>query len=99
VKPKARSTRRKTGKRTELRRASQQAARRLARAAAEREWRVFLAAKFDRTWKALLRFRGKVGAARFRELMTGLPSTIYPHRQEPQRQGNGPPRRLTWDCV
>ncbi len=31
---------------------------------------------FDRTWKALTRFRSKVGAARFRELMMELPSTI-----------------------
>jgi len=44
--------------------------------AAEREWRVFLTAKFDRTWKAMIRFRAKVGAARFRELMAELPSTI-----------------------
>src|SRR5208337_604105 len=44
--------------------------------AAEREWRVFLTAKFDRTWKAMIRFRAKVGATRFRELMAELPSTI-----------------------
>jgi len=37
---------------------------------------VFLTAKFDRTWKAMLRFRGKVGANRFRELMAELSSTI-----------------------
>jgi hypothetical protein len=37
---------------------------------------VFLTAKFDRTWKALTRFRAKVGANRFRELMAELPSTI-----------------------
>jgi hypothetical protein len=53
----------------------QHAARRLAKAA-EREWRVFLTAKFDRTWKAMIRFRSKVGAPRFRELMAELPSTI-----------------------
>jgi len=35
-----------------------------------------LTAKFDRTWKAMIRFRAKVGAARFRELMAELPSTI-----------------------
>jgi hypothetical protein len=37
---------------------------------------VFLTAKFDRTWKATMRFRAKVGAARFRELITELPFTI-----------------------
>ena len=42
MKPKPGRARRKTGKRTELRRASAQAARRLAKDAAEREWRVFL---------------------------------------------------------
>lgn len=52
-------------------------AHRLAKEAAEREWRVFLTAKFDRTWKAMVRFRAKVGvgAMRFRELMA-LPHTI-----------------------
>jgi hypothetical protein len=69
-------TRRRTGKRTELRRASAQATRRLAKEAAEREWRVFLTAKFDRTWKAMIRFRKKVRAPRFRELMAELPSTV-----------------------
>jgi hypothetical protein len=68
--------RRGTSRRTELRRASAQAARRLAREAVEREWRVFLTAKFDRTWKAMIRFRAKVKAARFRELMAELTSTI-----------------------
>ena len=37
---------------------------------------MFLTAKFDRTWKATIRFRAKVGAARFRELMAELTSTI-----------------------
>jgi hypothetical protein len=74
--PKPPATRRRTKKRTELRRTSAQAERRLAKEAAEREWRVFLTAKFDRTWKAMIRFRTKVGAPRFRELMTELPSTI-----------------------
>jgi len=59
-----------------LQRAPAQAARRLAKEAAEREWRVFLTAKFDRTWKAMTRFRAKVGASRFRELMAELASTI-----------------------
>jgi hypothetical protein len=36
----------------------------------------FRTAKFDRTWKALIRFRAKVGAARFRELMAEMESTI-----------------------
>ena len=58
------------------RRTSAQAARRLAKEAAEREWRLFLTAKFDRTWKAMIRFRAKVGAMRFRELMVELTSTI-----------------------
>lgn len=40
------------------------------------EWRRLLTAKFARTWKALTRFRAKVGANRFRELMAELPSTI-----------------------
>jgi len=74
-KPKPRSTRRKPRRQTELRRASAQAARRLAREAAEREWRLFLTAKFDRTWKAMIRFRAKVGAARFRELTGSQPQT------------------------
>ena len=68
MKPKPPATRRRTSRRTELRRTSAQAARRLAKEAEEREWRVFLTAKFDRTWKAMIRFRAKVGAARFREL-------------------------------
>ena len=68
MKPKPPPARRRTSKRTELRRTSAQAARRLAKEAEEREWRVFLTAKFDRTWKAMIRFRAKVGAARFREL-------------------------------
>lgn len=76
MKAKPPATRRKTSKRTELRRASAQAARRLAKEAAEREWRIFLTAKFDRTWKAMTRFRSKVGATRFRELMVELSSTI-----------------------
>jgi|SRR5215470_11464866 len=45
MKPKPRGARRRTSRRTELCRASQQAARRLTREAAEREWRVFLTAK------------------------------------------------------
>jgi hypothetical protein len=65
-------TRRSAGKRTELRRTAQQAAQRLEREAAEREWRVFLTAKFDRTWKALIRLRGQVGGARFREMTMEL---------------------------
>jgi len=76
LKEKSPATRRSTSKRTELRRNSAQAARRLAKEAEEPEWRVFLTAKFDRTWKAMIRFRAKVGAARFRELMAELPSTI-----------------------
>jgi hypothetical protein len=52
---------------TELRRTREKAARRLAKEAAEREWRVFLTAKFDRTWKAMIRFRAKVRSNRFRE--------------------------------
>ena len=67
---------RRTTKRTELRRTSAQGARGLAKEAAEREWRVFLTAKFDRTWRAMIRFRAKVGATRFRELIAELPSTI-----------------------
>jgi hypothetical protein len=70
------AARRKTTRRTELRRTSAQAARRLAKEAAEREWRVFLTAKFDRTWKPMIRFRAKVGAVHFRELMEELSSTI-----------------------
>jgi len=76
LKAKPPTSRRRTSKRTELRRTSAQAARRLAKDAEEREWRVFLTAKFDRTWKAMIRFRAKVGAARFRELMAELPGTI-----------------------
>jgi hypothetical protein len=76
LKAKPPDARRRTSKRTELRRASAQAARRLEREAAEREWRVFLTAKFDRSWKAMIRFRAKLGATRFRELMTELSSTI-----------------------
>jgi len=60
----------------ELRHTAGKVARGLAKEAAEREWRVFLTAKFDRTWKAMIRFRAKVGAVRFRKLMTELPSTI-----------------------
>jgi len=48
VKAKPPATRRRTSKRTELRRASAQAARRLAKEAEEREWRVFLTARFHR---------------------------------------------------
>jgi len=73
---KSRKRRPTTSRRTELRRTSAQAARRLAKEAAEREWRLFLTAKFDRTWKAMIRFRAKVGAMRFRELMAELTSTI-----------------------
>ena len=54
-----------TSKRTELQRASAQAARRLAKEAAEREWRLFLTAKFDRTWKAMILFRSKGGQHAF----------------------------------
>ena len=74
--PKARGPHHSPGRQTELRRASAQVGRRLAKEAAEREWRLFLTAKFDRTWKPMTRFRSKVGATRFRELMTELPSTI-----------------------
>jgi len=76
MKSKPRSGQRRTTRRTELRRASAQAARRFAKEAAEREWRVFLTAKFDRTWKVMIRFRAKVGATRFRELMTELTYSI-----------------------
>ena len=72
MKLKSPNSRRKTGKRTELRRASQQAARRLEREATEREWRLFLTAKFDRAWKAAVRLHAQVGTTRFREMMVEL---------------------------
>jgi len=59
LKPELPATRRRTSKRTELRRASAQAARRLAKEAAEREWRVFLTAKFDRTGDASISRKGR----------------------------------------
>ena len=68
--------RRSTARRTELLRVSRQAARRLAREAADRERRVYITAKFDRTWSALTRLRTKVGAARFRDLMVDLPDAL-----------------------
>ena len=61
LKPKPPATWRTTSKRTQLRRASAQAARRLAKEAAEREWRAFLTAKFDRTWKAMTGFAQRSG--------------------------------------
>ncbi|HTF34816.1 MAG TPA: hypothetical protein VK714_14105 [Myxococcota bacterium] len=56
-------------RRTQLRRASQQAARRLVR-------RLFLITKFERTWRGLTRFRAKVGASRFRSLMADVPDAL-----------------------
>jgi hypothetical protein len=38
--------------------------------------RVYLTAKFDRTWSALTQLRAKVGAARFRDLMVDLPDAL-----------------------
>jgi hypothetical protein len=62
--------------RSELAKVERALAKRLAKEAAEREWRLFLTAKFDRTWKAMIRFRAKVGAARFRELMAELTTMV-----------------------
>ncbi|HME73278.1 MAG TPA: hypothetical protein VKM54_25935, partial [Myxococcota bacterium] len=59
--------------------------RRLAREAAEREWRLFLTAKFERTWRRLTRFRAKVGASRFRDLMANVPDALEEIRSPDQR--------------
>jgi hypothetical protein len=76
---------RETIKRTERRRASAQAARRLAKEAAEREWRLFLTTKFERTGRGLTRFHAKVGAARFRDLMADVPDALDEIRSPDQR--------------
>ena len=51
---------------------------------------MFLTAKFDRTWKAMTRFRAKVGAPRFREMMDDLAATIEIIGRSDQRR----PRQL-----
>jgi hypothetical protein len=76
LKAKPPATRRRTSKRTELRRAAAQTARRLANEAAEREWRLGLTAKFDRIWNSMTKFRVKLGAARFRDLMADVPDAL-----------------------
>jgi hypothetical protein len=69
-------------RRTELRRASHQGARRLGEAA---DRRLFLTAKFERTWRGLMRFRVKVGAARLRDLMIDVPDAREKIRSPDQR--------------
>jgi len=74
--PKARAKRRSPLRQTELRRTSREAVRRSERDAADRERRVYLTAKFDRTWSALTQLRAQVGSACFRNLMVDLPDAL-----------------------
>jgi len=70
------SKRRSAHRQTDLLRTSREAMRRVEREAADRERRLFLTAKIDRTWSALTRLHAKVGAARFRDLMVDLPDAL-----------------------
>ena len=74
--PEPHCKRRSGPRQTQLRRTSREAARRLEREAADRERRLFLTAKLDRTWSALTQLRAKVGAYRFRDLMVDLPDAL-----------------------
>ena len=76
MKAKPPGARRRTNKRTELRRAAAQTTRRLANEAAKRQWRLGLTAKFDRMWNSMTKFRVKLGAARFRDLMADVPDAL-----------------------